>query len=295
MTEDKRPKKIIDLKKYNDPTGLAAKNLDFGLWVANNQRNLYKILIIFLIIVASGLAIYASYGYIYYFVFGRAQDQALTQDVSGVNLAAYRLQNKPLDLQIGKTQALNTKTGSDLIAHLINPNEKQFAVFDFCFKSGENSTCGSSFIMPKESKDVVVINNSLKIADNQIKFELSNIRWQKLNAGEVPNWDDFKANHLQFNITEPTFSSYSNNISYLEFDISNESPYGYFEIPLNIIISQGEETVAVNRYIIKDFNSRDKKSVRLSWPEASGISGTIKVVPDLNIMDATIYKPYRSN
>jgi len=295
MSEDKRPKDNIDLKKYNDPTGLAANNLDFGLWMANNRRRLYKMLVIFLIIIAAGFIIYSSYGYIYYFVFGRAQDQALLQDTTGIDLAAYRLQNKPLDLQVGQAQVISSKTGSDFVVHLNNPNEKQFANFDFCFKAGENSVCGSSFILPKESKEVVVINSSLDVSGSQIKFELNNLRWQKLSAGEIPNWDDFKANHLRFNVTEPTFSSYSNNISYLEFDISNASPYGYFEVPLNIIISQGEEIVAVNRYLLKDFSSQDKKSVRLSWPEAANISGTIKVIPDLNIINQAVYKPYGSN
>lgn len=295
MSEDKRPKDIIDLKKYDDPTGLAAKNLNYGLWLANNRSLLYKILIIILVSISSGFILYAGYNYFYFFTFGAEQAAILNQDTSGVNLADYRLQNNPLDLQLGSAKVISSNVGSDFIANIKNPNEKQFASFDFCFISGENKICGSSFILPNEEKDVLVINNPIKLATGQVKIELSNIRWQKLKAGEIPDWNVFKKDHLNLSISEPKFSTYDNGVSHLEFTIDNQSAYGYFEVPLNIIDSRGNEIVAINRYILKDLSSREKKTITLSWPEASNLGGSIKIIPDLNLVDTSIYKPYRSN
>ena len=294
MSEDKRPKRIIDLKKYEDPTGLAAKNLDLGLWLANNRKRIYKIIIIFLILLALGFSLYSGYGYFYYFVFGQEQDRILDQDTTSVDLAAYRAQNKPLDLVMKSAKVISSNNGSDFVATLSNPNDKQFATFDFCFVASKNKICGSSFILPSEEKNVLIISNPIKLSSGQINLELSNVKWQKLNAGDIPNWNNFKAKYLIFNISEPKFSSYDNNVNYLEFDISNNSAYSYFEVPLNITLSQGNDIIAVNRYIVKDFSSRVKKSIRLSWPEATNLGGTIKITPDLNITNSAIYKPYRS-
>jgi len=295
MSDDKRPKDIIDLKKYEDPTGLAAKNLDFGLWMANNRKRLHKILIISLAILAGGLLLYAIYGLGYYFIYGQAQDKLLAQDNSGIDLAAYRAQNKPADMILESAKAISSNSGTDFVATLKNPNAKQAANFDFCFVSGDAKACGSSFILPDEEKNVLLLNNPVKLPTGSVQIELSNIRWQKINAGEIPDWNLFKTEHIKFNPGDPKFVSYDKGINYLEFTISNDSAYGYFEVPLNMTITQGNEIVAINRYVIENFASRTQKSVRLSWPEAANIVGVIKITPDLDIVDKSIYKPYGSN
>jgi len=43
---NKTNKVEIDIKKYDDPTGMAAKNLDWGLWLANHKRQIKKIITI---------------------------------------------------------------------------------------------------------------------------------------------------------------------------------------------------------------------------------------------------------
>ena len=100
---------------------------------------------------------------------------------------------------------------------------------------------------------------------------------------------------LNFTISDPKFSTYVDNVNYLEFDITNNSAYSYFEVPLNITLNQGSEITALNRYVVSGLNSREKKSIRMSWPEATNLGGTITVKPELNIIDASIYKPYSIN
>ena len=295
MSDDKSPKNGIDLKKYEDPTGLAAKNLDFGLWLANNRKRLTKLLIIILALLAAGSVIYSVYGYIYYFVFGQEQEKIITGDTSGVNLAEYRLQNTPVDLQVSQVRVINTNTGADYVALVKNTNEKQFASFDYCFKTGVADICGAGFILPSEEKNIVSLNSPTKSLSGSANIELKNVRWQKLNAGQIPNWVSFKAERIKFNITEPKFSSYDGNVKYLEFDITNESAYGYFEVPLNILIKNGDTVVAVNRYVVNGLSSREKKSIRLAWSEVSNLSGTISVVPDIDILNTNVFKPYTSN
>jgi hypothetical protein len=295
MSEDKSLKKNIDLNKYEDPTGVSSKNLSIGLWLVENRKILYKTLIIILATIAAVFLLYSGYNYFYYFTSGRDQEKVLLEDNSGVNLSGYRETNKPIDIQLESAKFINTKNGSDLVALIKNTNEKQYASFDYCFSSSDNRICGSNFILPNEEKSILAISNNFKVSSGQVKFELANVKWQKLKAGEIPDWNAFKNERLRFNISEPKFSTYNDTVNYLEFEITNESAYGYFEVPLNIIITRNGETVAVNRYIVKDLDSKIKKSIRLSWPEASSLNGQIKIKPDLNIISSNIYKPYRSN
>jgi len=295
MSEDKRPKTIIDLKKYDDPTDLSPKNLEWGLWIATHQKKIYKILIIILASIAASFLLYAGYGYFYYFVFGQEEDRTLDQSIAAVNSVAYRLQNKPIDLAYSQAQVISSNTGSDFVVHLKNANDKQSATFAYCFVAGTEKACGNSFILPSEEKNLVLINSTIKAPSGSATFELSNINWQKLKAGDIPNWDNYRTQRSNFVITAPKFSTYGNNVNYLEFDITNDSSYGYFEVPLNIIMSRGNEIMAINRYIVKDLNSRETKSIRLSWPEAVNLGGSISITPDLNLLDSNIYKAYTSN
>jgi len=295
MSDDKRSKKTVDLNNYVDPTDLSPKNLELGLWLATNKKRIYQIIIIILASLAAGFLLYSGYGYFYYFVFGQEQDRVLEQTAAEVNLANYHLQTKPIDLTYNQARVIATSIGSDFVVHIKNPNEKQSASFNYCFTANGKDTCSSGFILPNEEKNILLVNSTIKSPSGVADFSLQNVSWQKLKAGDIPDWNAYKNQRLNFTIGEPKFAMYDDGVYYLEFNITNNSSYGYFEVPVNITISQGSNITAVNRYIIKDLSSKQTKAVRLSWPEAAKSGGVITITPELNILDSSIYKPYGSN
>ena len=295
MSNGKSPKKINNIDNYQDPIDLSPKNLEIGLWIATNRKLIYKTLIIVLASIAAGFLLYSGYGYFYYFVFGQEQDRALESGMSGVDLAAYRAQNIPADISYNQARVISNNGGSDFIVHLKNPNDKQAATFSYCFKVAESEACGNSFILPSEEKDILLVNSDIKTATGIASFEMKNVIWQKLKAGEIPDWNAFRSQHLNLVISQPKFSTYGTNVNYLEFNVTNNSAYSYFEVPLNIVANRNGEIMAINRYILEGLNSRETKSIRLSWPEAVNLSSTITATPELNLLDSSIYKPYSSN
>lgn len=294
MNEDKSPQKKVDLNNYEDPIELSPKNLEIGLWLATHKKIIYKITIIILSLVAAGFLIYSTYGYAYYFIFGREQDKDLQNNQAGIDLSAYRQQNIPIDLTISQAKVINHDSNADYIVRIKNSNEKQSANFNFCFVNNSEKVCGSSFILPSEEKNVLVIGSKVK-GFGSVSFEISDINWQKIKAGEIPDWNTWKDSRLKFAITDIKFSTYGNSINYLEFNITNNSSYSYFEVPLNMVIGQNEDAVAVNRYVISGLNSNETKSIRLSWPEAVNLGGNVSITPDINILDGNVYKPYTAN
>ncbi len=293
MSNDKRLKKVLN--KYDDPTNLSPKNLEFGLWLAKNEKNIYKIIVITLASIATGFLLYSGYGYFYYFVFGREQDKTMFGDSSALNIVAYRLQNQALDLQISGVKSLKNNSSNDFVAHLKNPNEKHSASFSFCFTAQDQEFCGKSFILPGEEKDLIFTNNSDKKLSATPQFNIKDILWQKINAGEIPDWNVYRAQRLNFEISTPNFSRYPDNLYHLGFTIKNNSPFSYFEVPLNMIIKRGSEIIAVNRYVVRNLNSGEIRGVDLSWSEGANLGGTISIIPDLNILNQDVYRPYGTN
>lgn len=295
MNEYKSPKKAVDLDKYKDPTNLAPKNLELGLWLANHQKKIYKIIIIILASLASIFLVYSIYGYANYFIFGREQDKALQESNAGIDLANYRQLNTPLELKVGQAKAISSNIGTDFVVKLKNPNEKQTATFSFCFTKDEKKACASSFILPNEEKNIFILNSDVKVGTGLANFEINEIAWQKIKAGEIPNWEDFKNDRVNFSITDKNLTTYSGGVSYLDFKITNNSSYGYFEVPLIITASLNDEVMAIYTYIVQGLASRETKNVRFSWPEAKNTGGEILITPELNLLDNSIYRPYTSN
>lgn len=293
MSNDKRLKKVLN--KYDDPINISPKNLEFGLWLAKNEKSIYKIIVITLASIAAGFLLYSGYGYFYYFVFGREQDKTMFGDSSALDIVNYRLQNQALDLQISGVKSLKNNNSTDFVARLKNVNLRHSANFDFCFTAQDQEFCGKSFILPGEEKDLVFINNSDEKLSVAPQFNIKSILWQKINAGEIPDWNAYRAQRLNFEISTPNFSRYPDNLYHLEFTIKNNSPFSYFEVPLNMIIKKGSEIIAVNRYVIRNLNSGETRNIDFSWSEGANLGGTISIIPDLNILNQNVYKPYGVN
>lgn len=295
MNNDKRSKKEINLNKYEDPIDLSPKNLELGLWLASNRDKIYKILVISLAIIAAGFILYSGYGYFYYFMFGKSQDASLHQEDTGLNLSFYKTQNQTKEALLGPVKAIKNNDHLDFIVKIKNPNSKHAGIFSYCFTANDQEFCGKDFILPAQEKNILSLNNKFPDIASKLNFEIKEMVWQKINAGEIPDWESFKNQRLNLEITEPKINSYIDNVTYLEFEIINDSPFSYFELPLNITIERNNEIVAVNRFIIKDLNSRIKKVVKLSWPEAVNLNGLIKIEADINLLDQDIYKLYGQN
>jgi len=285
----------IDIKKYSDPIGLSAKNLDLGLWLAGHKRIIIRTIIIILFAIAASFILYAAYGYFYYFSFGREQQMILDQSNFGVDLVNYRLQNIAKPLEVLTVKVLNNRNGYDFIAKVKNPNSKHYASLNYCFTFDGGEKCATSFILPGEEKNIILFNQVITGVVNNVSFKTSDILWQKLNAGNIANWDVYKGERLSFATSDVVAPTYDGGLDYLEFTLSNNSAYAYYEVPLNITVENNGEIVAVNRYTAQDVNSREQKSIRLYWPGITTLGGTINIVPELNIIDSSIYKPYRSN
>jgi hypothetical protein len=285
----------IDIKKYEDPTGLGVKNLDLGFWLANHKKQIIKTIVIILSLIAGFFVLYSLAGYFYYFSFGREHALTLEQSSFGVDLANYRAQTAAKPLEILGVKALSNRTGYDFIARVKNPNSKHYANLSYCFMFEGGQKCANSFILPSEEKNIILFNQAIDTPLNNISFKTDEINWQKISAKTIADWPTYQDQRLSFTISDIKTSTYDSGLNYLEFFVDNESAYAFYEVPFNITVESNGEIIAVNRYTAQDLNSREQKSVRLYWPNISSLGGTIKIVPDVNIIDTSIYKPYRSN
>ena len=311
MSKDKKLNPDQDLKRYHDGDGVSLGGMNFGLWLANNRRRLLTIVVILLIAVCAFFFIYSAYNYAVYFLAGNANDQSANESM------ALSPRQVTTDLEIAAPQIFKGDEHYDLTVKLTNPNDKFSANFNYCFNpaglsadqtastatsTDAGAVCGSGFILPGATKYVLALGQDLGVNPDNLDFKITNISWQRFDAHQIPNWNDFSSSRLDFAVSDINFTpAASNNLSAkiglnnLEFNVKNQTAYGYYAAPLNILFFSGAELVGVNRYLLTNFLAGESRAVAISWPgNLRGVDRT-EITPDINILDDSVYLKYQGS
>lgn len=297
MTKEKnnRPDESI-LEKYEDQGGVSLKEMNFGLWLSENRKQIRRAVVIILIIICAGLFVYSSYNYFVYIFSGRKGDN-LTSSL----LQASR--NQVQEMEIGDLRVFKNGEKVDLAVKLKNGNEKFFAKFQYCFLAeGQEFGCGTSFVLPQEEKYLLSLGqkNESVSQGGAVSLEIKDVFWQRINSHQINDWGDFAFNRLNFAVSDLSFAAANRsglsdkvNLNALNFTIKNATAYSYYEVPLNILLFNGEELVGVNQYLLNGFLAGQEENVKLSWPGDLGYVSRTDIDPDLNILDDSVYRRYQ--
>jgi len=268
------------------------KRMGIGLWLSENRPKIIKGFIVFLITISTFFFSFSIYNLVIYFKSGDPSKQIVENNLAtGGQASLPELQVAPADIFVSGEK-------SDMAAKIVNPNEKFYAIFSYCFKAGDKElACDSDFIMPGEEKYVMVLG--VEGGYGAASLHLSNVAWQKLDTKTISDYKAYSAARLGFIISDLSFLPASSGISknidlnWLEFSITNATPYGYYEMPLDILIFKSGNLVGVNRYILNDFASGAVKPVSMSWAGDLRGAKDVKVVPVANILDEKIFMKYK--
>jgi len=295
MSKDKNYSTDRDLKKYNDRGGVSIKEMNFGLWLSEKKGLLKIIALFFLLAVTIFFVVYSVYGYILYFMQTQNANNLFAGNAGDV---VYRTQIAPL--VPGSLQVFKNNGRYDLAVSVKNPNDKYNAVFNYCFaRAGVDVACGQNFILPSGNKFVLALNQELADGTGGLDFKITSTSWQRFDAHLIPDWNQYAAARLNFSIANINFSSASESglsakvpLNTLEFTITDLSPYGFYEVPVNILFYNGDNLVGVNNYLFKNFKAGETKRAELTWSgNLEGVKGVV-IVPELNIIDSNIYLNY---
>jgi len=297
MPKDKNNHEI-DLSKYEDPSGLSIKGMNFGLWLSENRKKITKIIIIFLIALSAFFFVYSSYNYIIYFLHSSTEESDIADFVNS-NIASQR--DVASNLVTKTPQIFKSGETYDLTVDITNPNNKFSGNFQYCFVINKVDVgCGKGYILPGEEKYIFSLGQKLDADSPAVSFEIRDISWKRIDAHAITDWGSFANEHLNFGLKNIKFtpagletSSEKNNLSSLEFSITNLTNYGYYNVPLNIAFYNGSELVGANIFVVNNFLAGEERDVRLNWFSNIHRAARIEIRPNLNILDDSIYLKYQ--
>lgn len=295
MPKEENPETKIDLRRYHSRGGINLQRANIGLWLAENRQRIAKITTICLIIISAALFIYSSYNYVIYFM---TEDP----DMVGSESNVVSPRNMTVNLELGAAQILASGDKYDLAIKLHNPNEKFSASFNYCWRyQGVDLDCGNGFIFPQEEKYIVRLGQVGELTVSDSSFNITGVFWQRIDSKKIPNWSVFAANRINLLISDKNFlsaeqSGLSNNLNLnsLSFSIKNQSAFSYYDLPLNILLFDAyDNLVAVHRYSLMNFLSGEQRKINLSLIGRLGKVVRIEVMPDINILDDSVYLKYQ--
>lgn len=296
---DQEKKLAKQLSNFEGSEGLATKHLDLGLWYIKHRRHFFLGLVSLLSVVAVILWGSSLYYFGSYVLKGMVEQKNALLGLTQNNLISPRV-DYASNLKYQFLKVINLEGDRyDLVGSLTNANDSQWLSFNYYFVvNGQKTTSQRGFAHPNENKFLFSLNQTLSGQPAVGQLVIEDITWSKIDNHQISDWSFYKLEHLNFPVKDKVFidsdaSGLTENLklNQVSFLIENQTAYSYYEVPLNIVAYNQDNIVAVTRYLLTDFDSRQNKQVELSLLGYVPKVSRLDIQPDLNILDQSIYKP----
>lgn len=299
-SERKTKSKPVNINKFKDPENLSVKKMEIGLWILENRKHfLFLLTLLFasISIVTWSVFVFNFGGYV---VKGMQQDKMLSQNLLDSMVVGhdYYMARAPKKLQYESVKVLNNLDGVyDFVVRVKNLNPDYWVEVDYSLVSGnENLGEDVAFILPGEEKNFIVVGRNLDQRPTNVKMEINEEKWHRIDNHIYPDWQSFYDSHLNVPVKEVSFVSAKETIltekvdlNTLSFTVLNDSAYNYWDVGFIIILYNGNKIVGADKYTLDQFMSDQKRTVDITWPGDFGRVTDISIIPELNITKDDIY------
>ncbi len=268
------------------------KENKFLEWIILHKVQLKITVKVLLIIVSLSLWGYGIFGIVdWAFLSGPAEREGIAR--LHENLVNYSVRQKVQPLE-ARAVALLANEKYDAYARVRNPNKNWSAVFEYGFSiPGEETRMTRGFILPGEEKFLFDLGISVKGKPARAELILNAVHWSRIRSTVIPNYETFRLARLAFDsgVVEytPALQVAGRAISRASFTVKNNSGFGYFELPLQVILWRGGSIAGINRAIVSNLEPGESRQVDVTWFETLAGITKVEIRPDLNILDDSIY------
>ena len=75
------------------------------------------------------------------------------------------------------------------------------------------------------------------------------------------------------------------------FKIRNKTGFGYYEVPITVVLKRGNSLVGVNKTTISSLQSLEESMIQVDWFDNAPSASTVEVYPELDLFDEANYMP----
>lgn len=212
--------------------------------------------------------------------------------------AAYRLDNNPVDLEIGQARALAIGNGTyNLVATVNNPNANWlvgYMEYNFVV-NGQVLETRKTFLGPSDKHLLLFLGYRDDATIGSVAVETSNVRWQRLNS-TMPQ--------VSWNITDLKYQNESTTMvgdrsvklpAQVTWQAENNSLFNFWEVGWQVALFDNDSIIGVAEINERDFKSLERRPIEATWFYSLPMASRVEVWPLLNILDKNNFKSVESN
>lgn len=281
-------------------SGFTEGELQFASFWAKNRLKVRRSVYAVLLLINAGLWGFSLWGILDAYAIRYPVESRITQDIAENQFIAQQLeQNRPKPIGTEPTLVFQgTEKRLDMITPVTNPNDQWIAQFTYQYNiSGENSSVQSGFLLPKQ-KGVLGLFGFMPKAPGALSsiFEVNHLTWKRVDPSMVGgNYAQWMADHDAFTIdtvqTNDISQSGSQAMMRTTFTFNNPTAYGYWNIPLTILLLRASSPVAASTITLSQVKPGEKREVTVDWFERLPQVTETQIIPSVNFFDPTVYLP----
>lgn len=292
--------KKVDVERYKDLEGISMKKLTTGLWLVEHRAFIISLFYGFLVLVGAITWGYFLFSFGGYLIFGmRNDDKNIEQIVTGSQIPhEIFVEQSPKLMKFGDVRMIKTEEGKyDFMIEVTNVNSQHWANFDYYFvASGKEIGHSGGFILPNEKKYVFLLGQNLTQAPAGVEFKIDNVKWSRLNKIEYPNWEKFYTDHTRITVSDTEFIpeslselSEKVDLNLLRFKLHNDTAYSYWEVDLGVRLLNRNTIIGAEKIVVKNLIAGEVRDFEITWPGKLSKVSEIIIVPEVNIVDESVY------
>lgn len=282
---------------YQDPTNeFTSDELKWGFWYVRHKALLYKITVIVLLVINAGLVGFGLWKWGVYLL-GISDQQKLERNLAAsVNYTGIHARIAAQPIQVINTQLLASRENKyDVVAELINPNERFLVTFDYYFVTGGIKTpVQKSFLLPRESRLAAALGITDGAGGNPA-IVLENIKYQRISNHEISDIAAWQTERLNFQVTDFVFlkslAQEGNNADGIQFKLTNASPYSFVNANFYVALLQNGQIAGILPLHLDRINSLETKDIDVRSFVPNLQISEITIFPIINIYDESVYAP----
>lgn len=212
------------------------------------------------------------------------------------DLRAYSVANAADDILPEQIQVFSIGNNRyDFYANLSNPNADWWVEFTYSFAFDAGSTTpAEGFLLPGQTKPVVSLAVTSQSSVRDAQFELTNVRWHRVDHHVIPDYVMWQGDRLRLTITDAVFSKEtgfeSDVFGRTTFTVHNNTAYSYFDPEFLVLLKRGQAVVGVNRATFASLGVGEKQEISLNWFGTLPAVTSVEVIPDIHLFDEDVYK-----
>jgi hypothetical protein len=283
-----------------DPTGgqLDEGQLNMGYWWVTHQVQVRKAATVVFGIFACSLFAYAAWGLIdWAFVSGVKERELMGQVVDQqIPIATFRKYGMKEEPVFDRPTILAAGEGRyDLFAKASNANANWMLTFDYRFEAaGTTIPAKQGFLLPGETKRLHALAVRADAKPSTAETVVTNLRWHRVDPHLVyPGYREWATKRLDLAIEKPTFTPPAPGdalpVSHASFAVVNRTAFSYRTVGFFVTLYAGQQPVGVNYFSISGLSSGERRQVDVAWYSALPQITRVEVMPEVNILDASVY------